>query len=437
MPAERLSAGRRSIIRAGFKQQRLITLLLLWVSWLPVALAANNERLLMQPRSGLDAAQQLEFHVGASFAHKPWVTAPSTTTARDGLGPRYNAAACADCHIRNGKGPVNPQGESLNSVLRLGGSAAGFQLQPRAIPGVAAEGKLALHYATQAVRFTDGTTVTLKKPIPVLHPAEPRYASTQLSLRMPPLLAGMAVLEAVPDDFIRQQYRLQQQRSDAIRGQISQVNGAIGRFGWKAEVVTLEQQIALALHQDMGLTSAYYPQQNCNAEDVVCGQQVSGGEPEVSALIFQRLVQYVRWLAIPATRTQTAEAQAGRQLFEQLQCSVCHVPEVATELARRNPVGLTLLRPYTDLLLHDMGDGLADTLDLPHASRRQWRTAPLQGIGIVDQLMPVKAYLHDGRAASLMEAVLWHGGEAQASQQAVLLLDAAQRRQLIAFLQSL
>lgn len=387
----------------------------------------------MQAPKHLSLEQKLDFHTGESFIHKPWVIAPSTTTARDGLGPLYNASSCGDCHIRNGRMRANSTAQLSNLVLRLGDSAAGFQLQNRAIPGVEPEGSFVLQYETITRQFSDGEVVTLQKPKPILQSPNKANLTDKLSLRIAPMLSGMNVLESIPGEVIVQQYQAQQLRDDKIKGQISwleSVDGKmIGRFGWKAEVATLAEQVALALHQDMGLTSALFLKQNCAANDELCNRQIHGGEPEVSDAIFAHMLNYVRLLNLPARKEQNAEVEAGRKLFSQLDCAVCHVPDVT--------IGNNKLRPYSDLLLHDMGEDLADTLPLPNATVRQWRTAPLQGIGIVDRIMPTPAYLHDGRASTLMEAILWHGGEAEKSRLAVQALPREKREQLILFLQSL
>lgn len=394
---------------------------------------ANPQRVLMQPPASLTVDEKLAFYVGESFVHKPWVMAPSTTTARDGLGPRYNAAACADCHHYNGKMRWQPNTNQLhNLVLRLGNSAAGFQLQPRAVLGVENEGRIELKWQNHSVEFSDGFQLELRKPQVNFIASETRYYTENFSLRVAPMLAGVAVLEAIPEAAIKALAEQQALRPDNIKGRLSEIvseNGKkLGRFGWKAEVPTLSGQIALAFQQDMGITSSLYAKENCNADDVICEQQTNGGAPEISDHLFQRVVAYVRALTVPAARSQTADEKAGQQLFDELHCSACHVPAI--------PVGATVLRPYSDMLLHDMGEALADTLDLPNATRRHWRTAPLQGLGVIDRLSP-PAYLHDGRARSLLEAVVWHGGEAEASRQLVLTLDAQKRQQLILFLQSL
>lgn len=421
---QQLKTGMTRMCHAGF---------LLVFLQLSVAVLANPQRVLMQPSPQLSMEEKLSFYVGESFVHKPWVMAPSTTTARDGLGPRYNAAACADCHHYNGKMRWQPNSDQLhNLVLRLGNSGAGFQLQPRAIAGMEGEGRIDLQWQTESVEFKDGFQLLLRKPLVQFVASEKHYHTSHFSLRVAPMLAGMAELEAVSLSQVQALARKQAARSDAIKGQVSYVAGqgekVMGRFGWKAEVASLTEQVALALHQDMGITSTIYPSQNCNQNDAICAQQIDGGQPEISDHLLARMVAYVRALKVPAARTQSADEKAGQQLFETLNCSVCHVPAITVE-------GV-ILRPYSDMLLHDMGDALADTLDLPHASARHWRTAPLHGIGIIDRLSN-PAYLHDGRAASLLEAIVWHGGEAKASRDAVLTLDAQQRHQLILFLQSL
>lgn len=419
------------------------------------------------PSANLSPSRRLDFSVGNSFFRSPWVTAPAATTARDGLGPLFNTNACQNCHIKDGRGhPPAPDAISSVSMLvrlsiparsehaaiiqRLGVLAEptyGAQLQDMANPGVAPEGKVRVNYTTQQVSFADGTQVELRQPsleisqlgYGALHP------DTLFSARIAPPMIGLGLLEAIPEAAILANADPDDRNGDGISGRANQVwdreqqRTVLGRFGWKAGQPTLNQQNAEAFANDMGLTSTLIAHDNCTAAQIDCRSAPHGGEPEVSDNILASVLFYTRNLGVPARRgADTPQVLAGKNLFYQAGCQGCHTPQFTTASDAAEPeLANQLIRPYSDLLLHDMGEGLADNRPEFLASGREWRTPPLWGIGLTETVNGHTQFLHDGRARNLLEAILWHGGEAEAAKQQVMTFNADERSALLAFLNSL
>ena len=424
-----------------------------------------------QPSANLSPIRRLDFSVGNSFFHNPWVIAPATTTARDGLGPLFNTNACQNCHVRDGRGhPPAPDAVSAVSMLvRLSipndpayakvieqqgvvpEPVYGAQLQDMAVPGVAPEGKVRVDYEPQIVRFKDGTEVELRKPTLVLTQLGygPMHPDTRFSARIAPPMIGLGLLESISEADILANADPQDKDRNGIKGRPNMVwddaqqKTVLGRFGWKAGQPNLNQQNVHAFSGDMGLTTSLRPFDDCTEAQVDCRQAPNGngpnGEPEVSDNILRLMLIYARNLAVPARRDVDApQVLAGKTLFFQAGCQSCHTPKFTTSAEAVEPELADLeIRPYTDLLLHDMGEGLADNRSEYLASGRDWRTPPLWGIGLTQTVSGHTQFLHDGRARNLLEAVLWHGGEAQQAQQQVLSFNAEQRAALLAFLNSL
>lgn len=422
----------------------------------------SDEQAFAQPLANLSPLRRLDFSVGNSFFRNPWVMAPASTTARDGLGPLFNTNSCLGCHIRDGRGQPPTQSQANNGFLvRLSIPASkdshqgppqpdpiyGGQLQNMALPGVKPEGQVALTYTTEPVHFSDGFTVELRRPsIHFLQLAYGPMSSTiRLSGRIAPPLIGLGLLEAIPDEALLAHSDPQDRNGDGISGRPNLVSDVqrqtltLGRFGWKAAQPTLLQQSADALRNDMGLTSNLFPVDNCSSKQILCQQQTSGGHPEVSAHILQQIAFYTRTLAVPARRQPNSpQVRQGQQLFHQAGCHQCHVPRFTTRPDAQEPeLANQTIWPYTDLLLHDMGPGLADQHREFQAAGHEWRTPPLWGIGLTQTVSGHTQFLHDGRARNLLEAILWHGGEAKAAQQTVLGFNQQQREALLAFLNSL
>ncbi len=419
------------------------------------------------PSANLSPSRRLDFSVGNSFFRNPWVIAPASTTARDGLGPLFNTNACQNCHIKDGRG--HPPGaftdNAVSSLLRLSipsdASDAGRlkrqglvpeptyggQLQDMAIPGTTAEARLRVDYQTHTVQFTDGYTVELRKPRIQLDQLAygPLHPDTQFSLRVAPMMIGLGLLEAIADADLLAAEDPEDADGDGISGRANRVfdhasgTEAIGRFGWKAGQPTLNQQNADAFFNDMGLSTSLFRGTSCTAAQADCRKLPAGGDPEVSDHILAQVLFYTRNLAVPARRhLDDPKVQAGQALFNQAGCASCHTPKFVTRADAAEPeLASQTIRPYTDLLLHDMGPGLADGRPEFQASGSEWRTPPLWGIGLTRTVSGHTFFLHDGRARSLLEAVLWHGGEAEAAQQRVLRFNQSQREALLAFLESL
>lgn len=423
------------------------------------------------PSANLTPERRLDFSVGNSFFRSPWVIAPSTTTARDGLGPLFNTNACQNCHVRDGRGhPPAPGARNAVSMLvrlsipdqpaylqeieRLGvvpEPTYGTQLQDMAVPGVAPEGKVRVDYSAEAVRFADGYTVELRRPHVRITQLGygPMHPDTRLSARVAPPMIGLGLLEAIPEAAILANADPDDRNGDGIRGRPNRVwdqarqETVLGRFGWKAGQPNVNQQNAHAFAGDMGLTTTLLPHDDCTPAQVDCLRAPNGngtdGEQEVSDNILRLVTFYTRNLAVPARRDVDApQVLAGKRLFHEAGCQACHTPTFTTATEGVEPeLANQVIHPYSDLLLHDMGPGLADGRSEFEASGQHWRTPPLWGVGLTQAVSGHTQLLHDGRARNLLEAVLWHGGEADAARRHVLTFDAEQRAALLAFLNSL
>ncbi|MNQ71080.1 Cytochrome c [compost metagenome] len=431
----------------------------------------TDQNAFSMPSANLPPSRRVDFSVGNSFFRSPWVIAPSTTTARDGLGPLFNTNACQGCHIKDGRGhpPTPDDVNAVSMLVRLSIPDApayakvieqlgvvpepvyGGQFQDMSVPGVAPEGKVRVDYTAVPVRFKDGTEVELRKPSLNITQLGygPMHPDTRFSARVAPPMIGLGLLEAIPDEAILANAEAQAKANNGISGRPNRVwddaqqKTVLGRFGWKAGQPNLNQQNVHAFSGDMGLTTSLRPLDDCTDAQTACKQAPSGngpdGEPEVSDNILRLVLFYSRNLAVPARRDVSApEVLAGKTLFYQAGCQSCHTPKYTTVANAAEPeLANQVIRPYSDLLLHDMGDGLADNRSEFQASGREWRTPPLWGIGLTQAVSGHTQFLHDGRARNLLEAVLWHGGEATAAQQQVLSFNAEQRAALLAFLNSL
>lgn len=431
----------------------------------------------LHPIDALDAKQAELFALGHKMFNNRWAFF-WFENAEFGRGPTSNAQACTICHANNGRGlapgsaheavdgeagvardhhitvPFEP---APNLVIRISiaGSDAhggpmphpdyGDQLQIFGVKGVVpAEGRFTVEWREQEEMLADGEIVPLRSPL--IRIADLAYATldgAMIAPRLAPPLVGIGLLEAVPEETI---IALAARAPVAgIRGKANRVwdqsQGKIvlGRFGLKANHGSLREQVASAFFNDIGLSSPVYPEQNCPPVQTVCKEQMVAGKPEITALRLEATELYLRALKVPARRhTGDAQVQRGERLFAQAQCAVCHVPELRTAASAALPqlAGQTI-RPYTDLLLHDMGEGLADGRPDFLAGASEWRTPPLWGIGLSGTVNGANAFLHDGRARNFTEAILWHGGEAEASRDAFSNLSREDRAALIAFLDSL
>lgn len=402
------------------------------------------------------------------FEHAEW-----------GRGPTSNAQACTTCHAGNGRGVApgvevanldGPDAPTLDShipvrfepapnlVIRIsvpgdgpqGGPNPhvhyGDQLQNFGVKGVVpAEGGFDVRWSQQAFTFPDGESVSLRAPTITIKDLAYGALSEghMLSARLPPAVIGLGLLEAVPDQTLVALAAAQE--AGGISGRPNQVwdperrQTVLGRFGLKANHPTLKEQVAAAFINDLGLSNPLYPAQNCPPIQSSCEAQMVSGRPEITALRLDSTVLYLRSLMVPARRhLDDPRVRRGEVLFTEAGCATCHIPELRTgEFPAFPQAAHQTIRPYTDLLLHDMGETLADHRPDYLATGREWRTPPLWGIGLSEGVNGANAFLHDGRARNFVEALLWHGGEAASARAAFVALPKADREALVAFLRSL
>ena len=411
--------------------------------------------------ANLTILERRAFEVGDSFFSRNWVTAPASTKARDGLGPTFNAQACSSCHTLDGRAqpPADNDDPERGLLFRLsipgvdpvtGGPVAdptyGGQLQDRAILTVPPEGRFLIHYREIPGAYEDGAPYTLLQPEYSFAELAfgPMHPELMVSPRIAPAVFGMGLLEAIPEATILAQADPDDSDGDGISGRANLVwdarQGAtrLGRFGWKANVPTVEQQTAGAFHGDIGITSPLFTAENCPANQTDCQSAPHGGVPEIGAERLGNVVFYNQTLAVPAMRdVDDPQVRDGARLFLKSGCAACHTPRHVTGQHPVPAVSGQVIFPYTDLLLHDMGAGLADGRADFLATGQEWRTPPLWGIGLIENVNNHTRLLHDGRARSIAEAILWHDGEGQAAREAFRKLSRAEREALLRFLESL
>lgn len=412
------------------------------------------------PARNLPPQWRQRFFDGNKIFNAVWVAPPNADTAFVGLGPTFNAASCADCHARDGRGAPPSHGEPMLSMLvrvSIAGSdvtggpmphpALGLQINSRAVPGVPDEGRVDLAYVEIPGRYGDGTAFSLRSPRYAYVPsnAVPEGGDLLLSPRVAPAVFGLGLLEAMAEDDIVGRADPDDADGDGISGRANRVWDAaagalrIGRFGWKANSASLRDQNAAALLGDMGITSDVFPDENCPPMQAACiGATAGATGVEASGTVLDDLTFYMESVAVPARRRIDDPAVIrGEVLFESSGCSACHTPRVTTGDHANPIVARQTIQPFTDLLLHDMGEGLADGKPDFLASGREWRTPPLWGLGLIETVSGHEFLLHDGRARGIAEAILWHGGEAEASRERFRNLPASDRADLLTFLRSL
>lgn len=443
--------------------------------------------------ANLPKAAKPRFYAGKALAEQPWVKAPASTTARDGLGPLYNSRSCFGCHVKGGKGHLPTDGMPLtHGFVRLsipgederGGAVAepsyGLQLQTRSTSlrhqlcarlavasrsdddnlgacdpapsydGPAPEGQVFVYDRERPFVYPDGRRVSLRQAdvrieqlgYGALHP------ETLMSLRVAPAIHGAGLIELVAQRAIDNLADPPDRDHDGISGRTNQVwdernqRTVAGRFGYKANHASLESTVAEAFAGDLGISNPLVPRQPCTSAQPACARQPHGADEmgvEISDELLGLVVDFNRNLGVPKRRQPgRSDVMAGREHFYTLGCVKCHHPSFVTEPSMRHAhLGKQLIWPYSDFLLHDMGVGLADDRPDYAASGREWRTTPLWGLGLNAAISGVASYLHDGRARSIEEAILWHGGEADASKQRFTRLAKEARDQLLIFLGSL
>jgi CxxC motif-containing protein (DUF1111 family) len=410
----------------------------------------DTEEAFEQPAPNLDAAA-LAVHEEGNEAFE------EVFDEVTGVGPLFHNTSCEGCHIGDGRGrPPNP-GEQIETMLfrvsipgtdPFGGPkpAPGFggQLQTRGITGVLAEGDVQFTYTPVNGQYADGTPFTLQAPTHTLiNPYTPIPTGMLLGPRIAPPVFGLGLLEAVPAVLLYALSDPNDRDRDGISGRVNVVydaaaqRNAVGRFGLKANQPNLRQQSAGAYNGDMGVTTSLFAAENCEGQLTIpqCAQHA----PEVDDETLDAAAFYVRTLGVPARRDlNDLQALRGELLFLSARCSSCHIPIIATGTLPGVPaVSNQIIRPFTDLLLHDMGAQLADNRPDFLASGREWRTPPLWGIGLVNTVNEHTNFLHDGRARNIEEAILWHGGEATTARESFRNMSARDRAALLKFLNSL
>ncbi len=407
---------------------------------------------------GLTSSDGLLFFVGNSFFNQNWVAAPSSTTARDGLGPLINARSCSSCHFKDGRGLVSlsPGDGNQGLLLRLSIPGTGQhgepvpdpnygdQLQDRSIPTVNAEGEFTITYSSITGTYADGTPYAIQKPnYHISNLQHGAMSASQVSPRLAQQMIGLGLLEAVPDQTLKSFEDPGDANGDGVSGRLNYVWDAkkqattIGRFGWKANQPSIFQQVCGAFLGDMGITTSLFSGQNCGAIPN-CASLADGGNPEIDDDDLHKVVLYSSTLAVPARRDwKDADVLKGKQLFTNIGCASCHIPKMVTGTHSITGLGNQTIRPYTDMLLHDMGDGLSDNRADFLAEGNEWRTQPLWGIGLIQTVNKQLFLLHDGRARTIEEAILWHGGEAEAAKNKFLKLSKVERENLLRFLNTL
>jgi len=436
-----------------------------------------NANAFSNPSANLSFEGEQDFKLGNGLFKKLWVSSPSSTQASDGLGPLYNARSCQRCHLKDGRGhpPADAADSAVSMFLRLSVPARneeqraalesraamlfpeptyGGQLQDFAVPGLPAEGRMVISYTEEHVTLKGGETVNLRKPHYSVADLGfgPMADDVMLSPRVAPQMIGLGLLEAIHPADILALADPDDKDGDGISGKPSWVRDTetgdlvLGRFGWKASTPTVLEQSAGAFAGDIGISSPLAPRHwgDCTDRQPTCLAKPSGvqerlGETEAPPPVLDLVAFYSRNLAVPARRdVADPNVLRGKQVFYESGCAHCHHPKFVTSRDAAQPEHrFQLIWPYTDMLLHDMGEGLADNRPVGDASGREWRTPPLWGIGLTRTVNGHTYFLHDGRARSLLEAVLWHGGEAQAARDTVVSLDPDDRSALIRFLESL
>ena len=432
-----------------------------------------------QPSGNITFEDELEFRLGNGLFRKLWVSSPSSTLASDGLGPLFNARSCQRCHIKDGRGhpPENAEDNPVSMFLRvsimdpdgvpddariaeiadyiatLPDPTYGEQLQDFAVQGHASEYALGITYEEEIVTLADGTEVSLRHPT---YSADnlgygPLAEGAMLSPRVAPQMIGLGLLEAIPAVDILANADPDDLDNDGVSGRPNIVwsvefdQPMLGRFGLKAGNPTIMQQSAGAFAGDIGISNPLFPAGSgeCTANQTICQDAIHGNDDargtEIDAEGMDLVTFYSRNLGVPARRdVDDPEVLRGKEMFYSTGCTACHTPSFVTHrLEDQSEQSFQLIWPYTDMLLHDMGPALADNRPEARATGSEWRTPPLWGIGLTEQVSGHTYFLHDGRARSLLEAVLWHGGEAQAQQDAVVNMTTEDREALLRFLESL
>lgn len=418
--------------------------------------SVNNEVLSWQPNAGnataefdpdfpflqfipgLDLSDLSNASKGRELFTAKWTPAPGSRPLLDGLGPLTITSACSNCHFVSGRTPsLEANGDvGLGLLFRLGDSLGnhdpyyGGQLQTAATIG-SSEGHVSWKFDAN------------KKPIFTLTTYQMELTEgIHLGPRLSPQLVGIGLLDLVSEQDILSREDEFDSNNDGISGRAHwrTVNGkkVLGRFGWKAMQPSLEHQSAGAFQQDMGLTTSINPSEPCTPLQTNCADQPNGGEPEVSDSSLFAINDFLTLLSVPARRIDNQETfDQGANIFADIGCAQCHQPTLTTADSSQYPLlANQLIYPYTDLLLHDMGEELSDYVKEGDANPREWRTPPLWSLGLIEKVEGSR-FLHDGRAATLEEAIIWHGGEAMNAKDNFNSLSINDKKILLNFLRAI
>lgn len=417
----------------------------------PAATAAATLALLATLAGAAIAGEpvdRLDIAIGKALFRRAWVPAPASTGADDGLGPLFDARSCAACHPAEGRAPARSEDGTAGRGMVLviarpdgsGDPVYGHRFQIDAVPGIAAEGVIGM----DDTPLPDGRIARAPRPDKLGY--GPLDATSGLSLRVAPDLHGRGALAQVPDAALLAIAAEQARGQEGVSGrarkiQLADGSTALGRFGWKAAQPDLARQSAEAFFLDIGLSNPFHPEPwgDCTPAQAACRAAPHGAAvraagaaetaPEIGAPVLDRVVAFVAALPQPEPEPRTpAERAEGQRLFAATGCATCHRPALPT-------AGGGTARMFTDLLLHDMGPGLADTMPEPGAAASEWRTAPLAGVS--DALTRKTGLLHDGRARTIDEAVAWHDGEAASARRRFDALTGPQKAALVRYVNSL
>ncbi|MDA3616193.1 di-heme oxidoreductase family protein [Polluticaenibacter yanchengensis] len=403
--------------------------------------------------NGMTAAQDKVHEIGDLVFEATFVSSPAPKNP--GLGPLFNNVSCNSCHIGDGRSKIIGSDNSIATLFRVSLPGTnehgeplpvpgfGHQIQTSATAGKVREAIVRIAYTEKQFKLDDGTPYSLRYPTYSVENAYINFPSNALlSPRSAQPVFGLGLLDAIDEATILGFAAAQAKANDGISGRANYVWDAqkqktvLGKYGWKANQPSLLQQVAAAFNQDIGITTPYFPVENSYGQPQ---HELYSNQPEITDSLLHAVEFYIRSLGVPGRRNATnTDVVAGKKIFVNIGCASCHIPAVRTKVNVAFPaVSNQLIQPYTDLLLHDMGEDLADNRPDFLASGREWRTQPLWGIGLTQRVNGHTQYLHDGRARNLTEAIMWHGGEAEKARNQFKALSATERNQIIKFLESL
>lgn len=420
----------------------------------------KDSKLLLQQKDKLEDEEIDKFILGRSFFNIPWVKAPSSTRARDGLGPLFNANSCISCHPNNSRAMIiSDEGKALRGLLaRLSINSNedkykeivyqkgfipdlvyGEQLAINGVYGVPFEGNIKIDFEDKEIVFPDKTKTILRKPKYSLENLNYGNLSenTVVSYRVAQSLNGMALIDLIEDEEILKNQDLEDKNKDGIKGKANFVYSPIskkyelGRYTHKASVAKLKEQVAFAASNDIGLTSSIEPNKKCTKFQKECLEAPKGLDKiDLPDFRLDAITFYLKNIKTYSANKNSDIYKNGYEIFEALSCNKCHISSFKTKLGFE-------VHPFSDFLLHDMGEDLADGRVEFLANKSEWRTAPLWGTALNIKINKRANFLHDGRARNVEEAILWHGGEAKNSKEAYMNLDKEDREKLIKFLEEL